>query len=95
MIINKKVKVIEEHEQFVARVCDLCGRRTSQYNDWEIDVDNNTERVEISKELGSNYPEGGSGTKVSCDLCPVCFDTVLRPFLESKGVVFKEEDVWW
>lgn len=59
--------------------CDICGqvfltRSMSAVNE-----------VIVEQRKGVSYPEGGSGVDIEFDICGGCFETVLVPFLQSKG----------
>lgn len=63
-------------------VCDICGQKSIYTWSWKTDNYDATD-IEIMHRTGNNYPEGGSGTKFECDICPECFQNKLVPFLQS------------
>lgn len=65
--------------------CDLCGVEIKEEN-YEIDS------VKLAYKSGSNYPEGGSGTEISVDMCGACFEGKLVPWLRSQGVEPRTEE---
>jgi len=75
----KTVVVPERTSTFVDFVtCDLCGEKVIKKG---YDVD----EVEIRHKVGYIYPDGGSVTEASVDMCGKCFDERLVPWLRSKG----------
>ena len=92
-------KIVPEKVQkfHIKTVCDLCGKEATQgYWDrstWgmdNVDID-----VTIKRREGTNYPEGGSGTEYSVDMCPDCFKDKLIPWLQSQGCTAKLEEWDW
>jgi hypothetical protein len=74
----------------VARVCDLCGCRTSNDRNWPepphpgcgpYDV----RRVEVCCEIGTHYTEGHDTEETSFDICPECFVAKVVPALKAMG----------
>jgi hypothetical protein len=68
--------------------CDLCGMKIE------------AERFEVAEATvqirrGSAYPEGGSETTRSVDVCCDCFEQKLIPWLESQGAVIQENESEW
>lgn len=59
--------------------CDMCGQEITE-GMYEVD------EVEIRHKTGTNYPEGGYGEEVEVDMCGICFDEKLIPWLKSEGV---------
>jgi len=86
------------YERIKYRKCDLCGHE-SRGQEWEavgLYGMNDTEMaIEIRQKEGTNYPEGGSGTKYEIDLCPTCFKDRLIPWLKSQGADIKTEEWDW
>jgi hypothetical protein len=75
-----KMQHIEAHDiEVVDHVtCDLCRRPIP---DERFKVD----EVEVSRRQGDVFPEGGSGTTTSFDICGECWEQILAPFLERMG----------
>ncbi|MFH1116876.1 MAG: hypothetical protein V1792_23415 [Pseudomonadota bacterium] len=71
---------------FVA--CDICGAKIS-HGCYEVD------EVEVRHKTGSSYPEGGSGTEVTVDMCGKCFDEKLVLWLRSIGAAPRVEEWEW
>lgn len=69
--------------------CDLCGREALGDRNWDgrssYEIDETIVEVKVHREHGESYPEGGMLESTSYDICPICFKTVLVPFLESRG----------
>lgn len=83
----------------VERCCDLCGMKANKnYQDWDAGYYNVNEtevRVEVRQREGTSYPEGGSGTEVVIDLCPVCFKDKLIPWIKSQGGKVEAKEWDW
>lgn len=100
MRIYKKVMVpAREEERVSAVVCDICKHSNHMASDnhcggveWGGTFD--VAEVNISIKEGSQYPESGSGTLISFDVCPRCFQEKLVPYIVSLGGIPKEED-WY
>ena len=84
----KKETVTKTVNRLVKIVCELCGREAKN-GDWSPDK-YGVEEVTIKYRDGSIYPEGGSGTDYEVDICPVCFDDRLIPWLKSQGANVEE-----
>ena len=84
---TKRVERVETHT--IEHACDICKRTMNhpEWGEWDAGSSYDVNRVRISHEEGSAFPEGGIAETVSFDLCPTCFRDVLTPFLESKGAV--------
>ncbi len=63
--------------------CDICNKTYNSH--WNAKTYQVLE-TEVRFKRGESYPEGGGGSEISYDICPKCFDTVLVPLLESKGI---------
>lgn len=73
--------------------CDLCGAEDVNGN-WgagNFSVD----EVTIEAKSGNNFPEGGSGKILRCDVCPACFEDKVIPALESIGLKMNESEWEW
>jgi hypothetical protein len=75
----------------VARICDLCGCRTSNDRNWPEPphpaCDMYAVRaVQVSCEIGDSYGgEGGDIEETSFDICPECFVAKVVPALKALG----------
>jgi len=85
------------YEVLVERTCDLCGfkARNENWGEGYYDVNETECRVEVRWKGGSNFPEGGYGTAIEIDICPVCFKEKLVPWLRSQGAKIEEKDWDW
>lgn len=71
-------------KQFRKLVCDVCGKSTTNYDNWGGSDEKIS--INITKSHTSNmYDGGGDVEETSFDLCEECFDNKLVPFLESLG----------
>ncbi len=83
----------------IALHCDLCGSEIMQYHKNGSVILNPAFRkvygtaldVQIKLRAGEKGLDGGVGETTSFDLCPTCFETKLRPWLEQQGAVAKVE----
>jgi hypothetical protein len=71
-------------------ICDLCGARAKN-GEWDDGLYSLLD-IEVSYTEGSQYPEGGYGTKYEVDICPECFKKKLIPWLENQGAEIHEEE---
>lgn len=101
-MITKGRTTVQAHErEYIHSVaCDICQKtRTASGvedvdpNSWAGGFQVNTTTIE--REFGESYPESRNVVTKTCDICPTCFETVLVPFLESKGVKMREERSEW
>lgn len=93
----KKETVTREREVILERTCDLCGIKAQERggDEWYgkfFDINETEIEVIIRQRDGVLYPEGGSGTRMSVDMCPRCFKNKLIPWLESQGASIDEVD---
>jgi hypothetical protein len=81
---NKKAtsRVVEE-EITESITCDIC-KRTFAGDVWEKKFYTVLE-TQVSMKTGVSYPEGGSGEKLTFDICPTCFKEKLIPALKELG----------
>lgn len=98
MITKETYTKPSTYERIIEIKCDMCGgvsKSHQNYNyDWYGDrFDINYATIEYK--TGSSYPEGGHSTTVLCDICPNCFITKVRPWIESQGVTMREEECDW
>jgi hypothetical protein len=99
---KKKVErdVVVEHEIR----CDVCQKKASSPTggvspesrgpDWEngnFDFDVTL----IRRVVGSNYPECGRAESRDYHLCPKCWDAVIVPALEARGVKPQVTETDW
>ena len=81
-----------EGTRLVETACDLCGAIAKRGN-WEssfYEVAEVEVEITVRQKDGSAYPEGGSGTEIVVDICPICFKEKLVPFLRSQGAKIEE-----
>ena len=92
---TKEVKTVK----LISKTCDMCGFAAAREDHWDdssrYNINNTNVDVRVKCEQGNGWPEGGSKTVYSIDLCPKCFKKELIPWLESKGVAVTEKDVDW
>lgn len=69
--------------------CDICGAELGGLHG------NDISESEVSLRTGYSYPDCGSTTTVSADLCAQCFETKLIPWLEIQGVTMQREECSW
>ena len=75
----QEIEVPARKEIRVVRVtCELCGIEIKK-------EPYSAEEIVVKHRTGSGYPECGSGEEVEVDICGVCFDTKLIPWLKSQG----------
>jgi len=76
---TKQVEVPAKTETQVSYVtCDLCGSKITH-------ISYTVDEVTIKYRTGDSYPDGGSGEETSVDMCGLCFETKLVPWLRSQG----------
>lgn len=76
----KKIEVpATTREVFDFVTCDLCKEKITLASSYDA-----TE-IEVRHKSGTNFPDGGSTTEKSFDLCRKCFDNKLIPWLRSQG----------
>lgn len=87
------IKTIEDIRLVETR-CDLCGAiaKKGNWNSSCFEVNEAQVEVTVRQKDGSAYPEGGWGTSLQVDICPICFKEVLIPFLVSKGANIEEKE---
>lgn len=103
MRIYETVTIPERVEdRLVKKRCDLCRRETdriglneSSWTNSGFHINATTILVKITQNKGTDYPEGGSGTKYDIDLCPDCFKDKLIPWLRSQGAVIEKLEWDW
>lgn len=68
-------------------ICDFCKN--------EIKRDSSFDRSSATIELESGmvYPEGGTIEKYVVDICTDCFIDKVKPWVESQGIEFREEEI--
>lgn len=86
------VKTIEvpatTREVVVFVTCDLCGAKIEKQV-YEVN------EVEVRHKVGDSYPESGSVTETSVDMCGKCFEEKLVPWLRSQCADPRIEDWDW
>jgi hypothetical protein len=82
----KTVDVPATTKTVVDRItCDLCGRGLDDhYRDKRLSS-YYSDDVEIRRRQGTNYPDGGSGTESTVDMCGECWKTKFVPWLKTQG----------
>jgi len=65
--------------QVIGATCDMCRNRIKE-GLYEVN------EVTINHKKGQDYPEGGSGTEITIDMCGECFETKLIPWLAGQGI---------
>ncbi len=95
MEVTKKVTVPSQPEKVETVVdcyaCDLCGQKTRfKDGNWHEDSNFGRDYIEIRREHGVVYPEGGDTTVRTFDLCPKCFEKKLVPWLQDQGACVRE-----
>ena len=79
----KTIEIPAKKELVVDSItCDICGnevKHKTRYMGYEIDT------IEVKHRIGSDYPEGGSGSETTVDICGTCFDEKLIPWFRSQG----------
>lgn len=69
-----------EHRVLDWYECDLCHRKTKATHYYDVD------QVKIEHRVGTDYPEGASGTMTYVDMCPDCWESRFLVWLKSQGV---------
>lgn len=86
-----------ERKHPVEKTCDWCGKITERnignHHEWAEDSNFDVEHVTIEYRTGQVFPEGGSYTIYSYDICPDCFEERLMPFFASENISLQEEDI--
>ncbi len=95
--IMKETKIVKktyDSEETISITCDICHTKYKDDN-WNADWYklNETEiSITIRHKQGDQYPEGGSGTEMTIDICPKCFTEKLIPWIKSFGTELKEKE---
>lgn len=82
-----KYQKMANYERIDTTTCDLC-LNTVKGERWkapDAEHPGNRQDVEIQYEYGSSYPDGGSGTTETFDVCPDCWLTKVVPWFRSQG----------
>lgn len=90
MIYYKTVEVPATTNRVVDhRTCDVCNRK--------IDPGSYcADEAEITCNVGTSYPEGGSGYKLKLDICVECFEDRLVPLVaEHLGAKMNRTEWDW
>lgn len=77
-------------------LCDVC-RQSKGNSGYENEIRWGEKTYDINRttvcyENGSSFPEGGYKTREIYHICPDCWESVLKPFLASKGATVIEEE---
>lgn len=76
-------------ESFVVKMtCDICGNEI-------VHEPFNAEQTTVEHVVGKSYPEGGSGSKISFDICGKCFETKIVPWMQSQGAAAEWREWSW
>lgn len=97
------VTYTKTHEYCI--VCDICHKEFEVYqNDSSysnfLDTFDREESININKTSvrhvkGYTCPDGGNEAGIQYDVCPDCFETKLKPFLDSLGAVPTNIEIDW
>ena len=68
-------------------VCDFCKKQIKRKGFF----DRSCATIEV--ESGEVYPEGGTIHKYVVDICTDCFIDKVKPWVESQGIEFREEEI--
>ncbi len=69
--------------------CDFCGKRPPQESVYE------TEEARLSATQESSYPDSGMKNEYIVDCCYPCWQSVVVPWLASKGITPRIEHTDW
>lgn len=90
MKVYQTVEVPASTKQKLVKVtCDLCGNEIKRKHAYDA-----TE-TEIRHKTGSSYPEGGSGTESTVDMCSDCWRDKFLSWLASFGAKPETKDWDW
>ncbi len=101
MEIKKKVHFPSKWEERVdSVVCDLCKSNSTtndtRWPDSHLVVQNDgvahINETVVRLQQGYHWPECYKYTTAKIDICPTCFWTKLKPWLESQGAEFRIEE---
>ena len=88
-----------ETTRVVGMKCDVCGETTNSREHWpnaeHSDTSYGGTKVEVSASDESCYPEGGEKSAEKWDLCPRCFDSLIRKPLIALGAQPRKVEVSW
>lgn len=79
------------YNELVGSKCDICGAETNNGNNWSNERYNQNE-TKVEHRQGDVYPDGSFGKTYSTEICPICFETKLIPFLKSLGSKVEYEE---
>jgi hypothetical protein len=68
-------------------ICDFCQKEIRRISHF----DRSSATIEV--ESGEVYPEGGTIYKYVVDICTDCFIDRVKPWVESQGIEFREEEI--
>lgn len=70
----------------VCIVCDNCHKESPRPDSWAAASIYDIDQIEIKHNVGSMYPEGGSGEEWIVDLCPDCFNDLIVEHLKARHI---------
>lgn len=90
-------KAERREKKTVAVACDFCGSRSKDDDPVEFCNDGlySRESVAIKHVTGSSYPDNGEEQTECAHVCPGCWESRVKPWLESQGVVLTKHDRDW
>ncbi len=88
---TRKMVRASTKEYRTGRNCDLCGRKMPLYKQTDFEI----EEAAIMYESGSSYPGGGNIEIQRVDICGSCFFSKVKPWVESQGAKFRDEEENW
>lgn len=87
-IITPKVEPREVVDEIK---CDLCGAgggvpHNLDGTNWAA-LNYDVDATMITRETGDSFPEGGTNTIETFDICGDCFENKLKPWMASQGAL--------
>lgn len=95
MIVTRTIEVpASTTERLVHIVCDMCGTKSSVWGWVRHPGCGEIRDVSVCFDARENgYDGDGPVERLTCDLCPECFQGKLVPWLESCGVKTRLEHI--
>ena len=97
--IKKTIKAHIEDKVVVDYItCSLCGKKGSdeyEGTNWDAGSCEINRTTPLIRQIGTAYPEGGYYTSIRYDLCNDCWDSKLKPWLDSQNLEAQEDEVDW
>lgn len=90
----KTVLVHHDKQVLTHRTCDICGSESYDGSNWS-DKTFGVEEITILRKTGESYPDCGTMTDWSFDLCPSCWTEKLVPWMKEQGAFPEEKDIGW